>query len=78
MAPADVGLVGAALASASASRRCSSASYSRAFNCFIASARFLCWLRWFWHWTTMLVGTWVMRTALSVVLMCCPPAPDAR
>ena len=26
----------------------------------------------------MPVGRWVMRTAESVVLTCCPPAPDAR
>ena len=26
----------------------------------------------------MPVGTWVMRTALSVVLTDCPPGPDAR
>ena len=26
----------------------------------------------------MLVGRCVMRTAESVLLMCCPPAPDAR
>jgi hypothetical protein len=24
------------------------------------------------------VGIWVMRTAESVVLTCCPPAPDER
>ena len=24
------------------------------------------------------VGRWVMRTAESVLLTCCPPAPDAR
>jgi hypothetical protein len=26
----------------------------------------------------MPVGRWVMRTALSVVLTCCPPAPEER
>ena len=28
--------------------------------------------------TTIPVGTCVMRTALSVVFTCCPPAPEAR
>ena len=54
------------------------ATIARAPRRFIASARFLCWERWFWHWTTIPVGKWVMRTALSVVLICWPPAPDAR
>ena len=36
------------------------------------------WLRSFWHSTTMPVGRWVMRMALEVLLMCCPPAPDER
>jgi cytoskeletal protein CcmA (bactofilin family) len=40
--------------------------------------RFLCCERSFWHCTTMPVGSWVMRTAESVVLTCWPPAPDAR
>jgi hypothetical protein len=32
----------------------------------------------FWHWTTMPVGLWVIRTAESVLLTCWPPAPLAR
>ncbi len=43
-----------------------------------AAARFLCWDRSLWHCTTMPVGKWVIRTALSVRLTCCPPAPEAR
>ena len=42
------------------------------------AARFLCCDRSFWQATTIPVGMWVIRTALSVVLTCCPPAPDAR
>ena len=30
------------------------------------------------HSATMPVGRWVMRTAESVLLMCWPPAPEAR
>ena len=44
----------------------------------IASARFLCCERSFWHWTTMPVGICVMRIAESVLLICWPPAPEAR
>ena len=44
----------------------------------MAAALFLCCERSSWHWTTTPVGTWVMRMAESVVLTCCPPAPDAR
>ena len=44
----------------------------------MAMALFLCWERSFWHWTTMPVGMWVIRTAESVVLTCWPPAPEAR
>src|SRR5256886_4554197 len=36
---------------------------------------FWSWLFWSWHWTTRLVGRWVMRTALSVVLTLWPPGP---
>ena len=43
-----------------------------------ATSRLLCWLRPSWHCTTMPVGMWVSRTAESVLLMCWPPAPDAR
>ena len=45
---------------------------------FIADARFLCCERSFWHDTTMPVGKCVMRTAESVTLTCCPPAPLER
>jgi hypothetical protein len=45
---------------------------------FIAVSRFLCCERSIWLATTMPDGTWVIRTAESVVLTCCPPAPDAR
>ena len=41
-------------------------------------ARFLCWLRSFWHCTTMPVGRCVSRMALEVLLTCWPPAPLAR
>jgi hypothetical protein len=44
----------------------------------MASARLRCCERSFWHCTTMPVGTWVMRIAESVLLMCWPPAPEAR
>jgi hypothetical protein len=43
-----------------------------------ACALFLCCERPSWHSTTMPVGRWVMRTAESVLLMCWPPAPEAR
>jgi hypothetical protein len=43
-----------------------------------AVARFLCCERSLWHWTTILVGMWVSRTAESVVLTCWPPAPEER
>ena len=45
---------------------------------FQAVARFLCCERSDWQATTMPVGMWVMRTANSVLLTCCPPAPEAR
>ena len=44
----------------------------------MASSRFLCWLRSFWHCTTMPVGRCVMRTAVSTLLTFWPPAPPAR
>ena len=44
----------------------------------MAVALLLCWLRSFWHWTTMPVGKWVMRMAESVLLTCWPPEPLAR
>ncbi len=36
----------------------------------MAVERFLCWLRSLWHAATMPVGTWVMRTADSVLFTC--------
>ncbi len=53
-------------------------SYSRDFRTFIAESRFLCCDRSFWHDTTMPVGRCVSRTAESVTLTCCPPAPLER
>ncbi len=53
-------------------------SYSRARSTCIARARFWSWLRSSCIVTTTPVGTWVMRTAESVVLTCWPPAPDER
>ena len=53
-------------------------SYRRERRRFHATSRLLCWLRPSWHWTTMLVGICVRRTAESVLLMCWPPAPLAR
>ena len=50
----------------------------RAARIRIADARFWCCERSFWQLTLMPVGLCVMRTALSVVLTCCPPAPPAR
>ena len=44
----------------------------------MAVSRFWIWERSFWHCTTVLVGTWVMRTAESVLLTCWPPAPEER
>ena len=44
----------------------------------MARARFECWLRSAWHATTMPVGKWVNRMALSVLLTCWPPAPPDR
>ena len=52
--------------------------YSFARSICIAFSRFCSWLRSFWHWTTMPVGKWVMRTADDVLLTCWPPAPLAR
>ena len=44
----------------------------------MARSLFLYWLRSSWHSTTVLVGRWVMRMADSVLLTCCPPAPEER
>lgn len=44
----------------------------------MAFSRFLCWERSLWLRATSPVGRWVSRTALSVVLTCCPPAPCER
>ncbi len=38
----------------------------------MATFLFLSWERSFWHWTTMFVGKWVMRTAESVLFTCWP------
>ena len=53
-------------------------SNRRERSTFIATSLFLCCERSFWHDTTMPVGRWVMRTAESVTLTCCPPAPLDR
>ena len=50
----------------------------RARSSAIAVARFWVCERSFWHWTTILLGRWVIRTAESVLFTCCPPAPLAR
>src|SRR5215467_5044860 len=59
---------------------CSSCARSskRAFSTRIAFARFLICERSSWQVTTRPVGTWVMRTAESVVLTPCPPGPEER
>ncbi len=44
----------------------------------MATSRLRIWLRSFWQETTIPVGRWVMRTAESVTLTCCPPAPLER
>ncbi len=49
-----------------------------AASIFIARSRLACWLRSVWHAATTPVGTWVMRTADSVLLTCWPPAPEER
>ena len=41
-----------------------------------AVSRFLIWLRSFWQVTTIPVGMCVNLIALSVLLTCCPPAPE--
>ena len=53
-------------------------SLMRAASTDSACALFLCCERSSWHSTTMPVGRCVMRTAESVLLMCWPPAPEAR
>ena len=65
-------------AARTASLAARSASYRRARRIFIALARFLCCDFSSCITTTMPVGRWVMRTALSVLLTCWPPAPWAR
>ena len=50
----------------------------RRFSMVMTLARFWCWDRSCCDATTMPVGIWVIRTALSVLLICWPPAPDAR
>ena len=44
----------------------------------MALTRFFSWERSSWQVTTNPVGTWVIRTAESVMLTYCPPAPLAR
>ena len=44
----------------------------------MAISLFWVWLRSFWLWATIPVGRWVRRTAESVLLTCCPPAPCER
>ena len=55
-----------------------SSASSRAFRSDSARERFLCCERSSWHSTTMPLGRWVMRIAESVLLTCCPPAPEER
>ena len=55
-----------------------SCSYRRERSICQASSRLRCCERSFWHCTTMPVGMCVRRTAESVLLMCWPPAPEAR
>src|SRR5262249_38045353 len=57
---------------------CISRSYSLDRNIFIASSRFLPWLRSTWQATTTPVGRWVMRAAVSTLLTFCPPLPPER
>ena len=52
-----------------------SSTLSLFFNILSASSLFWIWLLSFWHVTTILVGKWVILTALSVVLTPCPPLP---
>ena len=54
-----------------------SSSKRRARRTRMATSRFWCWLRSFWHWATMPVGRCVILTAESVLLTCWPPAPEA-
>ena len=56
---------------------CNSISYNLDFNCFIALSLFWCCDLCDWHWTTSPVGICVSLTAESVLLTCCPPAPEA-
>ena len=63
------GSVPRSLASSSSRRSCSCSS-SRDLRIRSAVCLFELWLRSFWHWTTIPVGTWVIRTAESVLLTC--------
>ena len=76
VAAADQAICACAASLACCSRTC--ASMMRAASTDMACALFLCCERSSWHSTTMPVGRWVMRTAESVLLMCWPPAPEAR
>ncbi|MNG27556.1 hypothetical protein D3C84_1126900 [compost metagenome] len=51
-------------------RFCISCSYNLARSIFMAVSLLACWERSFWQLTTVLVGTWVIRTAESVVFTC--------
>src|SRR5439155_283132 len=53
-------------------------SLMRAASTASAFSLFLCCERASWHSTTIPVGRCVTRTAESVLLTCCPPAPEAR
>ncbi|MNT76497.1 hypothetical protein D3C72_2155080 [compost metagenome] len=44
----------------------------------MAVSRFCSWLRSFWQLTTVLVGRWVMRMAVSTLFTFWPPAPPER
>ena len=65
-------------AACAAARFSISASTSIAFSRFIALSRLACWLRSVCDSTTTPEGRWVMRIAESVLLTCCPPAPEER
>jgi len=63
-------------ANSSSSRRCFCSS-SLAIKIFMAVVLLACCERSFWHWTTIPVAKWVIRTAESVLFTCWPPAPPA-
>ena len=67
----------ASLASASAAS-CGGREQPRAQDRASPDSLFCSWLFSFWQLDTMPVGTWVIRTAESVVLTLCPPGPLER